>query len=65
MKAKKEHRVPLSPRALEIARDMLSLKGDYPFPGAKDRPTWAARAARVLLLENTFRIKTKWRHDYD
>jgi len=32
MKAKKEHRVPLSPRALEIVREMLDLKGTYLFP---------------------------------
>jgi integrase len=35
MKAKKEHRVPLSPRALEIVREMHSPKGDYLFSGAK------------------------------
>jgi integrase len=32
MKAKKEHRVPLSPRAAAIVREMLELKGDYVFP---------------------------------
>ncbi len=36
MKAKKEHRVPLSPRAVVIARGMLELKGDYLFPGTKN-----------------------------
>ena len=37
MKAKKEHRVPLSPRAIEIVREMLSRKGEYLFRGAKDK----------------------------
>lgn len=35
MKAKKEHRVPLSPRALEFVREMLASDEDYLFPSAK------------------------------
>ena len=35
MKAKKEHRVPLSPRALAIVREMLDLKREYLFPAAR------------------------------
>lgn len=35
MKTKKEHRVPLSPRAVAIVREMLELKGDHVFRGAK------------------------------
>jgi integrase len=35
MKSKKEHRVPLSPRALEIVREMFDLKKSYLFPGRK------------------------------
>lgn len=36
MKADKEHTVPLSPRALEIAHEMPRIKGNpYIFPGAK------------------------------
>ena len=35
MKAKKEHRVPLSPRAVEIVRNMLGLGQDHLFPGAR------------------------------
>jgi integrase len=35
MKARKEHRVPLSPRAVEIAREMLRLEEDYVFPGTR------------------------------
>ena len=34
MKAKREHRVPLSPRAVEIVRGYLNLKNEYLFPGA-------------------------------
>lgn len=35
MKAKKEHRVPLAPRAMEIV-EAQGLDGDYLFPGGKD-----------------------------
>lgn len=35
MKAGREHKVPLSPRSLEIARKMLELKADYLFPGRR------------------------------
>ena len=37
MKAKKEHRVPLSPRAVVIVREVFGLKGDYVFPATKRR----------------------------
>src|SRR5206468_7089906 len=33
MKAKKEHRVPLSSRAVEIVREMLTLGNEHVFPG--------------------------------
>lgn len=36
MKAGKEHRVPLSPRAIEILEVVKVLGGDYLFPGASD-----------------------------
>jgi integrase len=35
MKAKREHRVPLSPRAVAIVREMLELGGEHVFPGYK------------------------------
>jgi integrase len=39
MKASKEHRVPLSPRAVEIVRDLLEQKNEYLFHSArKDKP---------------------------
>ena len=50
MKAKKEHRVPLSPRAVAIVREMLELKGDYPFPGAK-RGKPISNMAMLQLLD--------------
>jgi integrase len=50
MKAKKEHRVPLSPRALEIVRELLNLKGDFLFPGAK-RGKPISNMAMLTLLE--------------
>jgi integrase len=50
MKMKKEHRVPLSPRALEIVRKMLGHKGDYLFPGAK-RGKPISNMAMLQLLD--------------
>lgn len=50
MKAKKEHRVPLSPRALQIARNMLDLKGEHLFPGAK-RGKPISNMAMLQLLD--------------
>ena len=39
MKAKKEHRVPLSRRAVEIVQEALALNGAYVFPGRyADKP---------------------------
>jgi len=35
MKAKKEHRVPLSPRAVAIARQLLDAGQEYVFPGTR------------------------------
>ena len=49
MKAGKEHRVPLSPRALEIVREMLDRKGDYLFPGAKSRKPMSNMTMLALL----------------
>ncbi|HLE64358.1 MAG: integrase [Betaproteobacteria bacterium RIFCSPLOWO2_12_FULL_62_58] len=49
MKAKKEHRVPLSLRAVEIVREMLDRKGDYVFPGAKSKKPMSNMAMLNLL----------------
>ena len=35
MKAAKEHRVPLSPRAVEIVQEFIAQKNEFLFPGAK------------------------------
>lgn len=35
MKALKEHRVPLSPRAIEIVQELMDLKGEYLFSGPR------------------------------
>ena len=35
MKARKEHRVPLSPRVVEIVREMLKIEQDYVFPNTR------------------------------
>ena len=50
MKAKREHRVPLSPRAVEIVREMLALKAEHIFPGAK-RGKPISNMAMLNLLE--------------
>ncbi len=50
MKAGKEHRVPLSGRAVEIARAALSLDGKFVFPGARSgRPL--SNMAMLNLLD--------------
>lgn len=50
MKAKKEHRVPLSPRAVEIVREMLMLEQDYLFPSTrKGKPV--SNMAMLNLLD--------------
>ena len=49
MKAKKEHRVPLSPRAVEIVREMLDQKGNYLFPGARTGKAMSNMAMLNLL----------------
>src|SRR6267378_4729991 len=49
MKAKKEHRVPLSSRALEIVRELLDLKGEYLFPGTKQSKPLSNMAMLKLL----------------
>ena len=50
MKAKKEHRVPLSPRAVAIVRKMLDLKSDYVFPaGRRTKPI--SNMAMLQLLD--------------
>lgn len=39
MKAKREHRVPLSPRAVEIVKEAMTLQAPYVFPGrVKNKP---------------------------
>jgi len=49
MKAGQGHRVPLSPRAAEIVRGMLDLKGSYLFPGAKEGKPLSNMAMLALL----------------
>ena len=49
MKAKKEHRVPLSPRAIEIVREMLPLKGEFLFPGVKVKKPLSNMTMLALL----------------
>jgi len=49
MKAGKEHRVPLSPRALAIVREMLERKAEYLFPAAKQGKPLSNMAMLQLL----------------
>ena len=49
MKAQKEHRVPLSPRAVEILREMLKQEQDYVFPSTGKREPISNMAMLTLL----------------
>ena len=49
MKAHKEHRVPLSPRAVEILRALPREQGGYVFPGGKERAPLSNMAMLQLL----------------
>jgi integrase len=50
MKAKKEHRVPLSPRAAAIIKDLLDKHGDtFVFPGMKEKTPLSNMAMLALL----------------
>jgi integrase len=49
MKAKKEHRVPLSPRAVEIVREMIGHEQDYLFPGSRQGKALSNMAMLNLL----------------
>ncbi len=49
MKAGREHRVPLSPRAVEIVREMVKQKGEYVFPGQNEGKPLSNMAMLQLL----------------
>jgi integrase len=51
MKNKKDHRVPLSERALEILSEMRSLGRPYLFPGAQDEGPLSNMAMAQLLRD--------------
>jgi integrase len=51
MKAKTEHRVPLSPRAVAIVREMLGLKGEYVFPALRHPKHNMSNMAMLQLLD--------------
>ena len=53
MKAGREHRVPLSPRALEILRQMKDLGGAWIFPGSKGRQLSGMAMAMLLRRMNS------------
>ncbi len=50
MKAAREHRVPLSPRAVEIVRELMAQKNEYLFPGA-NKVKHLSNMAMLNLLE--------------
>ncbi len=50
MKAKREHRVPLSSRAVKIVREMLALKGEHVFPSTH-RGKAISNMAMLAVLE--------------
>jgi len=50
MKAKREHRVPLSSHAIEMVREMLAYKSEYLFPGTK-RGKHISNMTMLVLLD--------------
>jgi len=58
MKAQRAHRVPLSPRALEIIKEMLKIKGSYVFQGLNEDSHLSNMAMLSLLkrMEKTFTV---------
>lgn len=55
MKIKKEHRVPLSARAVEILKSMQAIKnGNYVFPGSKDKKPLSNMALLMTLRRMEF-----------
>lgn len=49
MKAKKAHRVPLSPQALALLRELQPLGGDYVFPGGPRKAMLSTAAMDAVL----------------
>ena len=49
MKAAREHRIPMSPRAVEIVRELLAQKNEFLFPGAKSGKPLSNMAMLNLL----------------
>lgn len=49
MKAGREHRVPLSPRAMELVREQLEREAKYVFPGQKEDQPLSNMAMLALL----------------
>ncbi len=49
MKARREHRVPLAPRAVELVRAQLKHGGEYVFPGQKKETSLSNMAMLALL----------------
>jgi len=56
MKAKREHRVPLCPRAVEIVQEMLKLKQDYLFPSTGKRESLSNMAMLSLLIRMDVKV---------
>jgi integrase len=56
MKAKREHRVPLSPRAVEIVREMLKLEQDYLFPSVRKGESLSNMAMLSLLIRMDVKV---------
>jgi integrase len=57
MKAKKEHKVPLSPRALEILQPMRFISnGDYIFPGRKNGKPMSDMALLMICRKMNYNV---------
>jgi integrase len=59
MKAGREHRVPLSPRAFAILRQLEKLKaGDFVFPGQKSKSPFSGRVLHMVLRKSGVKSAT-------
>jgi integrase len=63
MKAGREHRVPLSPRAVAILRQLEKLNvGDFVFPGQKSKSPFSGRVLQIVLRR--FGVKNATVHGF-
>lgn len=63
MKAKKEHTVPLSPRAMAIVQALLQPDAPYLFPGAKKGEPLSSAAMLEVIKRMDAKVEGGWKDD--